>query len=98
MDLIFNCVGGDSLSSLPLLKENGSFLTIANMSVFQSPSTAGYFVSAVSETRKLEKAAELYSQGKLKVLVSHTYSLSQGNEAHKQSESQRTVGKIVFTN
>jgi len=86
------------------LSEEGVFLTLSpapGVDFFIPGQTErepgkGYFIAWAPTAADLQKLADWAAQGQLKVVIDSTYSLSDIQEAHLRSETERCVGKIVI--
>ncbi|WP_460925453.1 NADP-dependent oxidoreductase [Pontibacter brevis] len=97
VDLIFDCVSGETLEqSLPALKERGTLVSILNHGENIDKSINFHYVFVEPNAKQLEHLQELAESGKLKVHVSNTYSLEETAEAMQQIQTLHTTGKIVI--
>lgn len=101
-DVVFDAVGGDNpLRSVNTLKEGGRLIAIAGGITDE--------VKRLAENRKIkawpylvrsngddmEQIAELMEAGTIKAYIFKEYSFAEMAEAHRQSETGKTRGKIV---
>lgn len=99
-DAVFDTVGGDvAQQSFAVLKPGGRAAFIASGA--QAPKPDRSDVTAlrppVPRSRKaMERVAELYSAGAIKVPAIKPYRLSEAAEAHRLSQSRHFRGKLVF--
>jgi NADPH:quinone reductase-like Zn-dependent oxidoreductase len=99
-DAVFDTVGGDvAQQSFTVLKPGGRAAFIA--SGMQAPQPSRSDVKAlrppVPRTRKaMDRIAELYLSGAVRVPEIKLYRLSQAAEAHRVSEGRHFRGKLVF--
>jgi NADPH:quinone reductase-like Zn-dependent oxidoreductase len=99
-DAVFDTVGGDvAQQSFAVLKPGGRAAFIASGA--QAPKPDRSDVTAlrppVPRSRKaMERVAELYSTGAIKVPAIKLYRLSEAAEAHRLSQSRHFRGKLVF--
>jgi NADPH:quinone reductase-like Zn-dependent oxidoreductase len=100
VDLVFDLIGGETQRrSFGVLKPGGRLVATA-----QPPSpeeAAKHEVEAMmmgmkASTANLLKLAELLDAGKIKTLITKTYSLAQAREAWSEIMSGHTRGKIVL--
>ncbi|MHA6250010.1 NADP-dependent oxidoreductase [Pontibacter sp. CAU 1760] len=97
IDLIFDCVGGDTLEqSLTALKPNGKLVSIVNQGQDLDKNINFQYVFVEPNAKQLDALREYANTGKLKVHVSQTYTLDQAVEAFSQIESKHTKGKIAI--
>ena len=97
VDLIFDCVSGETLEqSLPALKPNGKLVSILNRGENLDPNIDFTYVFVEPNSKQLEHLREITDAGQLKVHVSQTYSLDETAEALKQIQTLHTTGKIVI--
>ncbi|GAB7337751.1 hypothetical protein MBLNU457_g3026t1 [Dothideomycetes sp. NU457] len=55
------------------------------------------FISVVNNKKDMEKIAEWYEEGKLKVVVDSTYSYDQAPQAFEKLKTGRAKGKVIVT-
>ena len=97
VDLIFDCVSGETLEqSLPALKKSGTLVSILNHGENLDAGIDFHYVFVEPNAKQLEHLRELADSGKLKVHVSNTYSLNETAEAMQQIQTLHTTGKIVI--
>lgn len=97
VDLIFDCASGDTLQqSLSVLKPSGKLVSIANQGQNLDSSVDFTYVFVEPNSSQLDILRDHVESGKLKVHVSHTYSLEQTAEALDQIQTLHTKGKIVI--
>ncbi|GAB3811876.1 hypothetical protein GCM10028895_02390 [Pontibacter rugosus] len=97
VDLIFDCASGETLQqSLVALKPNGKLVSILNQGQDLDKGIDFTYVFVEPNSSQLDRLRELADAGKLKVLVSQTYTLQEAAEAMKQIETKHTTGKIVI--
>lgn len=100
LDVVYDCVGGDTLKdSLQLVKRGGALPSIVDpideeFGKQQGVKTGFVFVSPNGS--QLAKIAELIDTGKLKPPKITEYPLEKAAEAHEQSRSGHTCGKLVL--
>lgn len=105
-DIVFNTIGHQVLSGCSnLLTQGGVFVDCAapsltgSLGLFRryifSPKHRNVFFLYHSSRDDLESLTQLIESGKLKPVVAHAIGLSEINEAHRQSQTGRTVGKIA---
>lgn len=102
MDVVFDTVGGSNpLRSLNVLKDGGRLVAIAggitdevkDLAAKRNIKAIAYLVHSNGDD--MEQIAELLEAGTLKSSVFKEYSFDQMAEAHRQSETGKTRGKIV---
>jgi NADPH:quinone reductase-like Zn-dependent oxidoreductase len=102
MDAVFDIVGGAyPLRSLNVLKEGGRLVAIAGGVTDEVKQLAAdrklqvwpYLVHSNGDD--MEQLAELLEAGTIKSHISHEFPFEKMAEAHKQSETGKTRGKIV---
>jgi NADPH:quinone reductase-like Zn-dependent oxidoreductase len=97
VDLIFDCVSGETLKkSIPALKKNGKLVSIINQGTDIDKSINFQYVFTEPNSTQLAQLRGIADNGKLKVHVSHTYTLEDTAEAFRQIETLHTTGKIVI--
>lgn len=101
-DVVFDTVGGDNpLRSLKVLKEGGRLIGIAGgitdevKQQAQSRKIKAWSYLVHSNGDDMEQIAELMEAGTIKAYIFKEYSFDQMAEAHRQSETGKTKGKIV---
>lgn len=101
-DIVLDTIGGDVLEkSYSVLKKGGKLPSIAGQPDQEKADKYGVKAGSVwleESGERLQKLADLYAQGKLKVLIDSTFPLSEEGvqEAHAASEKGRARGKIVI--
>lgn len=94
VDVVLDPIGGDTqLRSLRMLKAEGKLVSLVGV-MRADPRAKAILVKA--DGAQLARIAELASQKKLVPVVSYTFPLARAKDAHVQSESGRTRGKIVL--
>ncbi len=105
-DLIFDAVGKRSFAECSqVLTSEGIYVSTlptvelvgAITQTFFFPGPKARLVLAQPKSRDLNSLAELLDSGKVKAVIDRTYALDDIAQAHRYSESQRAVGKIVIT-
>ena len=86
--------GGGNLTMGNVAKTGWRLMKNKTLSYFNYPSY--YIVMAKPTSGALEEALKLVEEKKLNPHISHIFSLDKIKDAHKQSASHRTVGKIVL--
>lgn len=101
-DVVFDTVGGDiPMRSLNVLKNGGRLIGIAGgvtdevIKLAESRKIAAWKYLVESNGDDMEQIAELMEAGTIKAHIFKEYSFNQMQEAHAQSETGRTRGKIV---
>lgn len=103
-DAVLDAVGGDvGIRSLKAVKKGGRVLTILpGTAAALKKESENYDLQAwaylvKSSGEDMQQLAQLLQQGIIKPFISHQYKLEEIAEAHRQSETGRTRGKIVVT-
>lgn len=100
MDLIYDCIGGDTFDqSLPLLSTQGRIVSILEPNRCQSlieQGTGAFYVFVEPNGAQLEKLAALAENGKLTTHLAAVLPLEDAARAHELIESLHTRGKIVL--
>lgn len=102
IDLVLDPIGGETQDkSLNVLKKGGRLVSLV-----QEPDEAklkelgliGIQFSMTPTSERLQTLADLLTSGEIKPIVSQTYSFTEQDlrEAHRQSETGHTRGKIVI--
>ena len=100
VDVVLDPIGGETqVRSLTVLREGGILVSIVGLTAAaRSPArdvrTRGILVQPDGTT--LQQIADLIDEGYLRPVVTHILSLEEAPEAHRQSETRHTRGKIVF--
>jgi NADPH:quinone reductase-like Zn-dependent oxidoreductase len=99
-DVVLDPIGGQTqVRSLAVLKEGGILVSIVGLTAAaRSPQrdvrARGILVQPDGTT--LQQIADLIDEGYLQPIVTHVFPLEEAPEAHRQSETRHTRGKIVF--
>jgi NADPH:quinone reductase-like Zn-dependent oxidoreductase len=100
VDVVFDCVGQDTLQrSYGVVKKGGFLVTIV-----ASPDPAeltkhgirGSSLSVAPNSDELAEITKLIEEKKIKVIVSQTFPLSDAAKAQEQAATRHTRGKIVL--
>jgi NADPH:quinone reductase-like Zn-dependent oxidoreductase len=100
VDVVLDPIGGETqVRSLGTLREGG--ILVGLMGLTGAARSPGRNVRATAilvdpDSAQLRRVAELVDSGDLRGIVSHTFPLDQAADAHRQSETRRTRGKIVL--
>jgi len=100
IDVILDPIGGETQDrSLAVLKEGGILVSLGGLT--RAARTPDRNVRAVSmlvrpDSVQLRRIAELVEDGSVRPIVSHLLPLGDAPQAHIQSETGRTRGKIVL--
>jgi NADPH:quinone reductase-like Zn-dependent oxidoreductase len=100
VDVVLDPIGGETqVRSLQTLRDGG--VLVALMGLTGAARTPARNVRATAilvdpDAAQLARIAELVDAGDLRPVVSHLLPLDQAAEAHRQSETRRTRGKIVL--
>lgn len=99
-DLVFDCIGGDTLANAYQYCRHGGRLVsiIGQVNKDESEKHKVLFSYHFVEpnVKNLNQITQWIGEGKLKVHVSHKYTLDEVVLAHEQIESKHTTGKIVL--
>ena len=99
-DVVYDCIGGATFAAArPALREGGHVVSIAAR---ESPAWAGlgeryHYVFVEPSSYQLKELARWFDEGKIAAHVASTFALARAAEAHAESESGHTRGKIVLT-
>ena len=100
VDVVLDPIGGDTqVRSLAILKEGGTLVSIVGLTPEgRNPQrnirATSYLVRPDSE--QLTAIGELISEGQVQPIVTYRFPLERAPEAHEQSQTRRTRGKIVL--
>jgi NADPH:quinone reductase-like Zn-dependent oxidoreductase len=100
VDVVLDTIAGETqLRSLETLREGGILVGLLGLedeahSPQRKVRTTAILVRPDAE--QLERIGELVASGHLRPLVTHRLPLAEAAEAHRQSETRRTRGKIVL--
>lgn len=96
-DLIFDCVGGDSLEqAIKALKPGGKIVSIKSRGEDLDDALDFEFVFVEPNSSQLNQLRELADRGTLKVNVTKIYSIEETAEALKEISNLHTTGKMVI--
>jgi NADPH:quinone reductase-like Zn-dependent oxidoreductase len=100
VDLVLDPIGGDTqVRSLQALRDGGSLVGLMSLTSAARSPPRGIFAEAIlvePHAEQLARIAELVEAGHLRPILSHLLPLAQAAEAHVQSETRSTRGKIVL--
>jgi NADPH:quinone reductase-like Zn-dependent oxidoreductase len=100
VDLVFDAVGGETLSrSIAVVKPGGKLVSIAGQPSENDASTRGIEAHRIlvhTSSDQLAQIADLIEQGVITPMVEHQLPLSEAREAHRLSEERHVRGKIVL--
>ncbi len=100
VDIVVDTMGGDvQKQSWSLLKEGGILVSVVDQpdeTVAQEHNARSAFVFIEPSSRILKELNSLVESDQLKPLIEHRFPLEQIADAHLQSQSGRTRGKIVI--
>lgn len=100
VDVVLDPIGGDTqVRSMAILKQGGTLVSIVGLTAEgRSPSrdinVSSYLVQANGE--QLGQVGELIDAGMVQPIVSYRFPLASAPQAHEQSQTRRTRGKIVL--
>jgi NADPH:quinone reductase-like Zn-dependent oxidoreductase len=99
VDIVLDTMGGEiQQNSWALLKDNGILVSVVDQpdeSVAKANNARSAFVFIEPSRRILEELNALVDEDKLRPIIEHRFTLETIAEAHLQSQSGRTRGKIV---
>jgi NADPH:quinone reductase-like Zn-dependent oxidoreductase len=101
-DVIADCVGASTFAlSLPALKENGRYLSLAGglADLFVRPKDTKRSLGgpAAEKPEYLTELAKLAQQGAIRPVIDSTYSFSQLPQAHARADTGRKRGSVVVS-
>jgi NADPH:quinone reductase-like Zn-dependent oxidoreductase len=100
IDMVLDAVGGQTqLRSLATLREGGILVSLVGLSSAARNTDRPVRVASIlvePDAGQLAQIARLVDAGTLQPVVSHRLPLTQVADAHGQSETGRTRGKIVL--
>jgi len=100
VDLVLNCARADALGrSYGVVKKGGTIVSITDEPDQAECAKRGLTCSRMGahpDAQDLEELTKLIEAGKMKSIVSQTFSLADASKAHQQIETRHTLGKIVL--
>jgi NADPH:quinone reductase-like Zn-dependent oxidoreductase len=100
VDVVLNCVRADALArSYGVVKKGGVIVSITDepdQTECAKHSITCSRMGAHPDSTVLEELTKLIEAGKIKPIVSQTFSLAEANKAHQQIETRHTLGKVVL--
>ena len=101
LDVVLDCVGGDTLKrSFSTLKKGGVLATIcdhaANAEMGNPYGVKAGFVSVRPDGKQLHEIAQLFTSGKLQPPSIEEFPLEKVGDALKKSKNGHTKGKLVL--
>ena len=102
VDLVLDPLGGKTQEkSFTVLKKGGRLVSLVqepNETTLKELGIIGIIFSMTPTSERLQTLADLLTSGKIKAIVSQTYPFTEEGvrEAHEQSETGHTRGKIVI--
>jgi NADPH:quinone reductase-like Zn-dependent oxidoreductase len=100
VDVVLDAVGGETqIRSLETLRDGGRLVGLLGLTRAALNPGRGIQATAIlvdPDSAQLARIATLVDDGRLRPIVSHRLPLDQAPEAHRQSETGRTRGKIVL--
>jgi NADPH:quinone reductase-like Zn-dependent oxidoreductase len=100
VDVVIDAVGGKTLTdSFALIKPEGRLVSTVeepDQDLAYAQDIKATMMSVTAQGEQLAEIAKLIEQGRVKPPRIEEYDLSQVAEAHKQSESHHTEGKLVL--
>lgn len=104
VDLVYDLIGGETaVRSMGLVKPSGKLVclpTVAVKAAVQAAAERGVDASGAyvrAGGNGLGELVELYTDGRLQILIAQTFALDRAADAHRLGEQGRTTGKIVLT-
>mmetsp|Transcript_65018 Transcript_65018/g.89874 ORF Transcript_65018/g.89874 Transcript_65018/m.89874 type:complete len:179 (-) Transcript_65018:54-590(-) len=101
VDFVLDAVGepGTGNNAMQVLKDNGHYLTLLGKLATPPKPTVSQAMCSVSETgtEQLDTLKGLVDEGKLKILIEHTYTMDDVEQAMEASKDGHTTGKIAIT-
>ncbi|SEQ20511.1 Alcohol dehydrogenase GroES-like domain-containing protein [Amphritea atlantica] len=104
MDLIIDCVGGDTgIGALPCLKPNGVLVTLPSVTKEQVIAAGAAQKRRVEpifcepSAEQLSRIAQLVADEDLKLHIGETFPLEKAAEAFELSKSGHVCGKLILT-
>jgi len=102
VDFVLDPIGGETrMRSIDVVKKNGIIVSIVPMQFEEAQEKARekgvnlIILRGQGNKDEMDSLAGLLQEGVLKVHISAVYPFSQMQDAHRATESKRTVGKIV---
>lgn len=100
VDVVLDPIGGETqIRSMAILKEGGTLVSIVGLtSQGRNPERNINVTSTLvrPSSEQLSQIANLIEQGIIRPILSYQFPLHRAPEAHEQSETRRTRGKIVL--
>jgi NADPH:quinone reductase-like Zn-dependent oxidoreductase len=100
VDVVLDPIGGETqLRSLATLRDGGILVSLVGLAPQARSPARNVRTTAIlvrPDAEQLARIAGLVDEGILRPIVSHRFSLSDVADAHRQSETGRTRGKIVL--
>jgi NADPH:quinone reductase-like Zn-dependent oxidoreductase len=100
VDVVLDTIGGDTqVRSLATLRDGGILVGLLGLTQAAQSPARDVRASAMlvrPHAGQLARIAELVDAAALEPVVSHRFALAEGADAHRQSETRRTRGKIVL--
>lgn len=100
VDVVIDAVGGETLRrSYPIVKKGGIIVSLSDdvdQAEVSKYGIRGATIVVQNNGDELSKIGKLIDDGKIKVIVSETFSLADANEAEAKADLGHTRGKIVL--
>jgi NADPH:quinone reductase-like Zn-dependent oxidoreductase len=100
VDVVLDPIGGETqVRSMAILKEGGTLVSIVGLTPAGRNPDRDINVTSIlvqPNADQLGQIGELIDTGVVQPIVSYRFTLSQAPQAHEQSETRRTRGKIVL--
>jgi NADPH:quinone reductase-like Zn-dependent oxidoreductase len=100
VDVVLDPIGGETqVRSLDTLRDGGRLVGLLGLTRAAQNPDRGIQATAIlvdPHSAQLSHIATLVDDGNVRPIVSHLFTLDQAPEAHRQSETRRTRGKIVL--
>jgi NADPH:quinone reductase-like Zn-dependent oxidoreductase len=100
VDFVLDPIGGETqLRSFDVLRDGGTLVGLVGLTAAGRAPPRGIRAVGIlveSDAAQLGRIAELVDAGHIRPVVTHLLPLGEVPEAHRQSETRRTRGKIVL--
>jgi len=101
VDVVLDTIGGETqVRSMAVLKEGGTLISIVGLTPQgRNPERNDIRVTSTlvrPDWEQLSQIGELIEDGTVRPIVNYRFSLQQAPQAHEQSETRRSRGKIVL--
>jgi len=100
VDMVLDTVGRDTqVRSLGVLREGGILVSLVGLvpeARNPPPGVRAQSILVRADGSQLQQIGDLLTEGVIRPVVSHRFPLADASEAHRQSETRSTRGKIVL--